>query len=177
VDGRNGSRAGQRETDEQRAERVLLERARALAAPAGADEEERTVPVVGFDAGPERYGVTLEAVLRIERVGAVARVPGAGPGIVGVLSVDGRPCPLLEVPALLGASAAAPGGARRWAIVLGRRAPELALAADAVDLVRVRGDLGGGEPPRLGTTPDARVVLDGTALLSRSGGTEAKRDA
>jgi hypothetical protein len=172
VAGPDGSRAGQQETEEQRAERVLAARARALAAPERA-EAERMLPVAGFEAGPERYGVTLDAVLRIERIGAIARVPGAGPGVVGVLSVDGRPCPLLEVPALLGTGEPSPGAGRRWAIVLGRRTPELALAADGVDLVQVPGGLHGGAPPRLGTTSDARVVLDGAALLSpprRDGG-------
>jgi chemotaxis signal transduction protein len=164
------------ETDEQRAARVLAQRARALAAAVASPEEE-TLDVVAFETGPERYAIALDLVLRVERVeraGAVARVPGAGPDVIGVLSIDGRPCPLVDAPALLGATAAATP--RRWAIVLGRRTPEVAIAADAVDLLRIpRADLAGADSPRLGTTRDARVVLDGAALVgdpahSRLGG-------
>lgn len=164
-------REGNIDAEAERAARVLADRARALAPPAE-DRDDRSLPVVAFEAGPERYGLTMDSVLRVERVGAVARVPGAARGIIGVVSVDGRPCPLVDVAALLGGTAA-PGPARRWAIVLGRRSPELALAADTIDLAAVPGGLSGGAPPRLGTTADARVVIDATALLSpprRDGG-------
>lgn len=150
------------ETEEQRARRVLAQRARALARRPPEPEGE-PLDLVAFEAGPERYAVPVDAVLRVERVAALARVPGAGPDVIGVLSVDGRPCPLVDAPALLGGSTAV--APRRWAIVLGERSPEVALAADAVDLLRVsRGELRPGAPPRLGVTADARVVLDGAAL-------------
>lgn len=150
------------DTEAERARRVLAQRARALAVPPPAPAGE-TLELVAFEAGPERFAIAVGAVLRVERVGAVARVPGAGPEVIGVLSVDGRPCPLVDAPALLGAAPA--GAPRRWAVVLGERAPEVALAADAVDLLRVlRAELAGAPPPRLGITADARVVLDGAAL-------------
>lgn len=153
------------------AERVLAARARALAAPPPAPGEEMA-PVVTFDAGPERYGLTMDAVLRVERVGEVARVPGAAPEVLGLVAVDGRPCPLVDVPSLL--RAGGPGGPRRWAVVLGRRTPELALAADTVDLGAVPRALLGGAGPRLGLTADARQLLASTALLpARRGGGEA----
>lgn len=150
------------EHGEDAAARVLAARARALAAPPPAPGEE-TAPIVAFDVEAERYGVTLEAVLRVERVGEVARVPGAAPEVLGLVAIDGRPCPLVDVPALL--HAGAPGGPRRWAVVLGRRAPELALAADAVDLGEAPRALLAGPGPRLGTTADARVLLASPALL------------
>lgn len=166
----NAEREGERSVDraetrgEDRAARVLAERARELAIPPAAPGPE-VVPVLAFEAGPERYGLTLEAVIRIERVGAVARVPGAPPEIIGVFAVDGRPCPLVDVAVLLGTSAAA-GPPRRWAILIGRRAPELAVAADGIDLDEVpRADLG-EEGPRLGTTADARVVVGSSHLVS-----------
>lgn len=144
--------------------RVLAARARELARPPPQPGEESR-PVVAFETGAERYGVTLEAVLRIEPVVSVARVPGAPPEILGVVAVDGRPCPLVDVRALLGDGA--PGaGTPRWAIVLGRRAPELALAADGVDLEEVPRAALEGEGPRLGSTADARRLLGATALLS-----------
>ncbi|WP_242341539.1 MULTISPECIES: chemotaxis protein CheW [unclassified Anaeromyxobacter] len=153
------------EGEERRAAGVLAERARALAVPPAPPlAEGERLDVVAFEAGPERYAVTLGAVLRVERVGAVARVPGAAADVVGVMSVDGRPCPLVDAPALLGGGAAA--APRRWAIVLGRRAPELALAADVIDVLRIaRAELHEAAPPLLGTTGAARVVLDGAALL------------
>lgn len=153
--------------DRHREERILAERARLLAAPPPAAGEE-SVPVIAFEAGEERFGVTLEAVLRVERVGAVARVPGAPPEALGVIPVDGRPCPLLDAAVLLGA--AGPGTARRWAVVLGRRGPEVALAADAVDLDAVPRALvaRGGLSP--GTTPDARRILLSAEVLRLGAG-------
>jgi chemotaxis signal transduction protein len=107
----------------------------------------------------------MDAVLRVERLDRIARVPAADPAVLGLVNLAGHPCPVLDVPALLGAAPPAP---RRWAIVLGRRAAELALAADAVEIGRVphEGVLpAAGGPPRLGLTADARVVLDAAALL------------
>jgi chemotaxis signal transduction protein len=151
------------ESERDRVERVLAERTRALAVPLEAATEQ-ALRVVAFEVGAERYAITMDAVLRVERVGAIVRIPGAAADVIGVFSVDGRPCPLLDVPALLGAAAAGP--ARRWAIVLGRRVPEVALAADTVDLDQVVGArLDARRPPRLGTTADARVIMDGAALL------------
>ncbi len=157
-------RDGTADSEERRAARLLAARARDLAAPAPRMAEGEQLEVVAFEAGSERYAVTLGAVLRVERAFAFARVPGAAADVIGVLSIDGRPCPLVDAPALLGGGAAA--GPRRWAIVLGRRAAELALAADTIDLLRVpRAELHGAAPPRLGTTGAARVILDGAALL------------
>lgn len=158
-----GRTTGDKAEGAEAAARLLADRARTLAAPPPPPGEE-SVAVVAFQAGEERFAVTLEAVLRIERVETSARVPGAPPEVLGVIAVDGRPCPLVEVPALLGA-AGSPGPARRWAVILGRRIPEVALAADAVDLVVVaRAGLSGGGP-RLGVTADARQVLSSAALL------------
>jgi chemotaxis signal transduction protein len=175
------------EREEARAARLLADRARALAVPP-ADAAEETVPGLAFTVGDDRYVVTLDGVLRVERIGPVARIPGAGPGVLGALSVDGRPCALLDVPAWLAGAPAGGGGGpwraslrregapepprdaatpRRWAIVLGRRGPEVALSADRLDLVRIpaaRVRRGGG--PRAGTTADAAVILDAAAVLA-----------
>jgi purine-binding chemotaxis protein CheW len=154
----------QGEREPERAERILAERARRLAAPPpGAAED--VFPAVAFDAGEERYAIAMEHVLRVERASAVARLPGAPPEVLGVTVVEGRPCPLVDPPALLGGVAPA-GAPRRWVVVLGRRGPELGLAADAVDVVSVeRGKLHPARAPRLGTMHDARLVLDGAALV------------
>lgn len=149
--------------------RVLADRARRLAVRARAPREAEDVPGLAFDVGPERYAVPLDAVLRVERLRAVARLPG---GVARLVAVDGRPCALVEVRDLLGAPASPAAEPRRWVIVLGRTTPELAVAADAVDLAALpRPALAGGGPaPRLGSTEDARLVLDGAALLGARGG-------
>jgi chemotaxis signal transduction protein len=150
---------------------VLAERARALA---GREQPGATdvLPTLAFDAGAERYAVPVEAVLRVERIGAVARVPGAPRGTVGLVNLHGRSCVLVDVPSLLGVPGADPSG-RQWALVLGgpvagatARGCTVALAADAVRLEPVpRERLARPEGPRLGVTADARVVLDPSALL------------
>jgi chemotaxis signal transduction protein len=155
--------------DEERAARVLAARARALAVRPGEAGEE-LVATLAFDAGGERYALPLGAALRVERVAGVARVPGSPAGYVGLVNLHGKPCPLVDVPALLGVPGAAPA-ARRWAVVLGARAAELALAADAVEIEGVpRARLHAAGGPRLGVTADARVVLDPAALLAAPAG-------
>lgn len=156
----------ERETDAEREARVLAERARRLAPPPGRAAA-AAMPVLAFDAGEDRYALTLGAVLRLERAGAVARIPGASPEIAGAIALEGRPCALLDLPALL---RGAPAAARRWAIVLGRRGPEVAVAADRVDLAELPAGLPApAAPPRLGVAADGRVVVDGAALLSTRG--------
>jgi hypothetical protein len=149
---------------EEPAARILAARAERLAAPPPAPGE-AALAALAFDAGAERYAVPLAAVLRVERAVGFARLPGAPPGHLGLVNLDGRPCPLVDVPALLGVPGAAPAP-RKWAVVLGGRAPDVALAADAVGIEQVPLDLlGGAAGPRLGVTADARVILDPAALL------------
>jgi hypothetical protein len=91
------------------------------------------------------------------------------------VNLDGRPCPVVDVPALLAVPGAA-AAVRKWALVLGRTAPEIAIAADAIEIVQVpEALLGGDRPPRLGVTADARVVLDPAALLGEPAGPETGR--
>jgi chemotaxis signal transduction protein len=154
---------------EARARSILVERARLLARPLSGRIEE-TVPVLAFRAGDERYAIALPGVVRVERVKGVARVPGADAAVIGLFNLDGRPCALLEVPALLGTGSARTE-ARRWAIVLGRGGPELALAADGVDLEQLpRARLRRRHGARAGLTQDARVILDAEAILASGGG-------
>lgn len=161
--------AARGQSEPEHAARILAERARRLAAPPEPPAED-AFPAVAFEAGAERYAIGMEHVLRVERASSVARLPGAAREVLGVTIVEGRPCPLVDAPALLG-GAAPPDAPRRWLVVLGRRGPELALAADAVDLVRIeRGGLHPARPPRLGTTADARLVLDGGALVGAPDG-------
>jgi hypothetical protein len=151
-----------REGGEDAAAKVLAARARRLAVPTQRDREP-PVPALTFEVGTERYALPLDGVVRVERLRAVARLPG---GQMGLVAVDGRPCPLVDLPAFLGQGGGAPLE-RRWVIVLGRASPELALAADGVDLTALpREALTGGVAPRIGVTEDARVVVDAAALLA-----------
>jgi chemotaxis signal transduction protein len=106
-------------------------------------------------------------VLRVERTGAVARIPGGPRGVAGVANLHGLPLPLVDLPALLAVPGAA-AEARRWSVVLGRRGPELAVAADALELVDVPREALAPSGPRLGVTADGRVVLAAEALLEPS---------
>jgi chemotaxis signal transduction protein len=159
---------GEAEPPEARAARILVERARALAQPPDRKVEE-TVAVLAFRAGDDRYAIGLQGVVRVERVARVARVPGADGTVIGLFNLDGRPCALLEVPALLGTGAPRKDP-RRWAIVLGRKGPEVALAADGVDLDRIpRARIVRGKGVRAGLTADARAILDAEAILGAGG--------
>jgi chemotaxis signal transduction protein len=158
--------AAARPRDARRAETVLAERARALATTVAAGAAAEGVAALAFDAGGERYALPLSAVLRVERSGAVARIPGAPLGVAGLVNLHGTPLALLDAPALFGVPGAAPAAGRRWSVVLGRRAPEVAVAADTVEVLSIpRERLGEPVAQRLGVLDDARVVLDPLALL------------
>jgi chemotaxis signal transduction protein len=143
---------------------ILAARARELAQRPGATSAD-AIDVLTFSAGAEPYALELTGVLRVERVERVIRVPRSARGLVGLFNLQGRPCALLDAPALLEVPGEVPR-ARRWGVVLGRRHPELALAADVVEVDRIERPPAQPGPYRLGSTADARILLDAAAFLA-----------
>lgn len=143
---------------------ILAARARELASRPGAPSAD-AIDVLTFSAGAERYALELTGVLRVERVERVIRIPRSARGLVGLFNLQGRPCALLDAPALLEVPGEVPR-ARRWGVVLGQRQAELALAADVVEVDRIERPAPQPGPYRLGTTADARILLDAAALLA-----------
>jgi len=106
-------------------------------------EEERTF--VAFVLDREEYGLPVESVREVLRVGEVTRVPQAPPHIRGVTNVRGSILPVVEIRTRIGLPPLDPGPEARVVVLeVGERA--LGLLVDRVARVaKVR--LGEIEPP------------------------------
>jgi chemotaxis signal transduction protein len=145
---------------------LLRARARRLAAPLEARAAGE--PWVAIDRAGARYALPTAVAWRVERCGPCARLPGAPPFVLGVIPFGERPQPLVDLARLLGGGGAT--GPARWALLAGARAADVALACDEVALVLITPEAlhpapRDPEQVRRGVTGDARVVLDGPALL------------
>jgi purine-binding chemotaxis protein CheW len=70
------------------------------------DAEER-VSYLGFYLGAEVYGLPLEQLREVARVSRLRRVPGAPPGVAGLVNLRGEILCALDVRAILGLPAQA----------------------------------------------------------------------
>lgn len=116
-------------------ESVWRERAERLArgpARSASEQDARTVLVVTI--GNERYGLALEDTAEVLPPRPVTPVPGAPPGVAGVINVHGEICPVIDLPCRLGGAAAS--GAGPASVVLIRQGEQvLGLLVDAAEHV------------------------------------------
>jgi purine-binding chemotaxis protein CheW len=78
-------------------QRILEERARALARPSRSDDAPDTAELVVMDVGSERYGVDAERVLEVRHLAKLAPVPGTPQFWAGVVSIRGTLYPVLDL--------------------------------------------------------------------------------
>ncbi|HEY0285258.1 MAG TPA: chemotaxis protein CheW [Vicinamibacterales bacterium] len=65
-------------------------------------EEQERVSYLGFYLGAEVYGVPLDQLREVARVSHLRRVPGAPPGVAGLVNLRGEILCALDVRAILG---------------------------------------------------------------------------
>jgi purine-binding chemotaxis protein CheW len=65
-------------------------------------EEQERVSYLGFHLGTEVYGLPLEQLREVARVSHLRRVPGAPPGVAGLVNLRGEILCALDVRAILG---------------------------------------------------------------------------
>ena len=65
-------------------------------------EDQERVPYLGFHLGAEVYGLPLEQLREVARVSHLRRVPGAPPGVAGLVNLRGEILCALDVRAILG---------------------------------------------------------------------------
>lgn len=75
---------------------------------AGPREEQERVSYLGFYLGAEVYGLPLEQLREVARVGHLRRVPGAPAGVAGLVNLRGEILCALDVRAILGLPSQAP---------------------------------------------------------------------
>jgi purine-binding chemotaxis protein CheW len=99
---------------------------------------EKEIQLIHFDLGPERYGIPLDNVAKIERVPDVVGVPRTPPFVKGIASLRGEIVCVVDLRALLGLppSDAAPRGL----VVVQSATRKVALLSDTLpDFLRVFG--------------------------------------
>ena len=159
----------------ERAQRILSERAQALARP----PEEVSLPTVTleclvFSLGGERCGIETAHVVDLRRLTDLTRVPGTPPFVLGVMNHRGRIVPVLDLQRLLGTGeTTAATGSRVLTVEAGGMS--FGILADAVEgSIRVGAEelapppaprVSGGASVIRGITADMVAILDLDALV------------
>ncbi|RVU21551.1 chemotaxis protein CheW [Methylobacterium oryzihabitans] len=143
---------------------LLDERTARLARRGAAAPAVPTRRVLLCRAGPELFGLPLEAVAEVSAARPCTPVPGAPPALVGLSGRNGVLVSVLDLAACLGLAA---GTAEAGHVVLLRReAPRIALrVARALGAVEATADEAAGRAPRHGIAGHARAGGEGLALL------------
>lgn len=175
---------GQTQTGElKRIERILRERARALAQTDDEAAEEDTLHLLVFTLGQERYGIDIELVREVRPLDSQtwSRVPCTPDFIVGAVNIRGHIHSVTNIANFLGLSPRPLADTAHVLLVKGgdaggEGAMELCIVADDIPAVAdvPRTDLkaaGGTISDRVlpfvrGVTPDMLLVLDLERLLS-----------
>lgn len=160
------ARESAREPDNE--ERVLRERARALALPAPTlGLEQSTEQLLLFTRGDGRYALDVKYVRELTALPEYAELPFAPPACLGLAALRGDLLALFDLAALTGSRAET---APSLMLLCGEPSRELALAVDqALELVSEGPILRAPEEqsgPVLGYDERGFLVLDGEALLS-----------
>ncbi len=112
--------------------RVLKERAELLAQAITPDDDAAaTIQVLEFLLGSERYAVDTSSVREVNVLKEITPVPRTPDFILGVISVRGRICSVVDLGRVFGLPPSEPGPEAR-AIVMASRTMEFAVRADEV---------------------------------------------
>jgi purine-binding chemotaxis protein CheW len=158
------------------AQRVLEERARALATALVDDERVDTVELVVLTVGSERYGVDADRVGEVRPLTELTPVPGAPPFWAGIVNVRGTLYPVLDLHRYF--DLPRPGGGDRARTVVLVSGAGLTVGLMVEDAAGVRPVPAGAVGPPLGAasetvnatvrgvTEDLLAILDIEALLA-----------
>ncbi len=134
--------------------------------------------VATFTLAHERYAIETRYIAKVVRLVDFTPVPGTPGFLGGVVNLRGEILDLIDLRAFLGIASTGLTDLSRI-IVLGVERNEFGIMADAVqEVATLRVDEvfeapaslpGSGRPYLLGVTADARVVLDGAALIRDEG--------
>lgn len=164
--------AGRTDTE---TDRILAERALALAVPLHGGQPGDTVELVVLTVGPERYGLPAGQVVEVQPVTGLAHIPGLPPVWAGIANIRGTLWPVLDLRHYLALPEPAQRpGTQKVALVADAGLTIGLLVDDAVEITRIpAGQIG---PPLMGSgaghsqvrgvTPDLLTVLDVAGLLA-----------
>ena len=138
-----------------------IERQRDTGAAPRAEPER--LPYLGFFLGTEVYGLPLQQLREVARVAHLRRVPGAPPGVAGLVNLRGEIICALDVRAILGLTAAPPANSP-FLLALRGFADPLGLVVDSIaDIYSISsGDI---EPPPATWSAERAACFVGTARV------------
>lgn len=155
-------------------QRILHERARALARPGEVDEPVYGKEMLVLVAGPERYAVPVDRIREIQAAKELTPVPGVPPYWIGLVNLRGRLHPVLDLRRYLGQASPVENKGGK-VLVIAETEFEIALMVDDLpELRRVSLDEIGAPLTETvgvvrgvvrGVTHDLVTVLDIDALL------------
>ena len=157
--------------------RVLVERARALARPAGPEGgSQPRLQLVGVQIGAEGYALEVDSAEAIEGRPAVAAVPGLPAPWAGIVNLRGTLYPVVEAARLVGAEPEVPEERRRLVLV-SSEGIVVALSVDGVagitsvrptDMQAAPAAERGSPAPVRALTPELVPVLDADEVLAQA---------
>ena len=156
-------------------DRILEERARALARVPATETAANEIELVVLALGPERYGVDILLVQSIQPLPGLARLPGLPPFWAGLVNLRGRLYPVLNLHRYL-ALTGQPAESGKVVVVASGGLSVALWVDDVLEIQRVAPDQIGpplADPATVaqrgpgvrGVTPDLLVVLDLDVLL------------
>jgi purine-binding chemotaxis protein CheW len=156
------------------AARILHERAVRLAAVADTAESVQSfLEVLSFERDGRRYAIESRFVVEVGKCGKLSRIPGAQRALLGVTNLRGDVLPVFDLALVTEQGASLPLSPQL--VVLGGQNADFGVLADSVEqvtrlpltslsAVSAIGSMPHHECVR-GITADARVLLDGDAVL------------
>jgi purine-binding chemotaxis protein CheW len=153
-----GDRAAQ--IEDPASQRILVERARALARPLQADEPVDSNELLVIALGPEHYGVEPQLVREVLARAELTPVPGTSPWWLGVVNVRGTLYPVLDLRLYLSLPGRPEAEGAASVVLVSGAGLTIGIAVDeAVEIRRLATTAIG--PALAGTTGTARGVLGG----------------
>lgn len=155
-------------------QRILLERARALARPGVVEEPGHSLEVIVLAVGLERYGIDMDHVREIHLARDVTPFPALSSHWVGLVNLRGRLYPVLDLQRYLGLRPLPTAEGRKLLVVAGGELEIALLVDDVPEVCRVSLDEIGqplAESAHVargvvrGVTPDLLTLLDVEMLL------------
>ncbi len=162
-------------------QRILQARAEDLArSPETETLASETVEVVAFAVGDEQFAIETRYVTEVLRNAEITPLPGDNRPLVGVTNLRGELLAVMSLASVLEiheepSSAESGGLARTWVLVAGVDQPQFGIAAASVKEVAALASECVLDPSRQtsisnvgfvrGVTEEARIIIDGQALL------------
>jgi chemotaxis signal transduction protein len=156
-------------------QRLLEERARALAAP-GVATSETSIEVITFQLNAEGYGIEARYVHEVMYLDKVVPLPGLTAPFIGISSFHGHVLPVIDLLALMQAPQKTDAAQARHLVVLGQSNAELGIITSALGPVMhvapgsIKAPAAASRAVHLvGMVPGLGILADGGSVLTDPG--------